>query len=234
MAIPHIFPFKSDLQINMIEHVLNRQMKLTQSSEELQSVWSGTSEGGIRLFGKGTGRGAAPCCQGQVRKATRKLYRIYPNLSKSNGFAQFLRRSTVSICTLTLFLDAPCLGQVVSTLSARGREMVSWRCWRHLATDWHGSAGFVEKCWGEAAEWVDSTWWDMITPHLDTFWRNRGIQKQNWQNGYFLFPGIALECLSQRAIAVVLEAARMFEVWPLSYIGKEPSPKFRMEDAVKK
>ena len=55
---------------NMIEHVLNRQMKLTQSSKELQSVWSGTSEGGIRLFGKGTGRGAAPCCQGQVRKAT--------------------------------------------------------------------------------------------------------------------------------------------------------------------
>ena len=34
---------------------------------------------------------------------------------------------------------------------------------------------------------------------------------------YFLFPGIALECLSQRAIAVVLEVARMFEVWPLSY-----------------
>ena len=58
MAVPHIFPFKSDLQINMIEHVLNCQMKLTQSSKELQSVWSGT-EGGMRLFGKGTGRGAA-------------------------------------------------------------------------------------------------------------------------------------------------------------------------------
>lgn len=96
MAIPHIFPFKSDLQINMIEHVLNRQMKLTQSSEELQSVWSGTSEGGIRLFGKGTGRGAAPCCQGQVRKATRKLYRtesiqIYPNLMASQSFSAVLR-----------------------------------------------------------------------------------------------------------------------------------------------
>lgn len=65
-----------------------------------------------------------------------------------------------------MLLDAPCLGQVVSTLSARGREMVSWRCWRRIDMD---RLDLLRNAEGKQQSELIQHDETMITPHLDTF-----------------------------------------------------------------